>query len=149
MYLQPIKNNDPQLDFYTIYKRETVEHDAEYLQKYDEDLNTTLIFVRFLGDFSTDSVDRVFRLVCSLQSAPPSSSTSNRNSSRTQANGQKPTSGRFFSASTDPLFRTKTPPLLRPGTDHLKRSSRPRLSCMQACSSRCWPHLSRCGANSG
>jgi len=47
MYLQPIKNDDPQLDFYTMYKRETTEYDAEYMQKYNEDLNTTLIFVRF------------------------------------------------------------------------------------------------------
>ena len=47
MYLQPIKNDDPQLDFYTMYKRETTEYDTEYMQKYNEDLNTTLIFVRF------------------------------------------------------------------------------------------------------
>jgi len=47
MYLQPIKNEDPQLDFYTMYKRETTEYDAEYMQGYNEDLNTTLIFVRF------------------------------------------------------------------------------------------------------
>jgi len=47
MYLQPIKNDDPKLDFYTMYRRETVEYDTEYMQKYNEDLNTTLIFVRF------------------------------------------------------------------------------------------------------
>ena len=47
MYLQPIKNDDPQLDFYTMYKRETAEYDTEYMQKHNEDLNTTLIFVRF------------------------------------------------------------------------------------------------------
>jgi hypothetical protein len=47
MYFQPIKTNDPKLDFYTIYKRETMEYDTEYMQKYNEDLNTTLIFVRF------------------------------------------------------------------------------------------------------
>jgi len=29
-----------------MYKRETVEYDTEYMQKYNEDLNTTLIFVR-------------------------------------------------------------------------------------------------------
>ena len=45
IYFQPIKNDDPQLDFYTMYKRETVEYDTEYMQKYNEDLNTTLIFV--------------------------------------------------------------------------------------------------------
>jgi len=53
MYLQPIKNDDPQLDFYTMYKRETMEYDTEYMQKYNEDLNTTLIFVRFCIPFMT------------------------------------------------------------------------------------------------
>jgi len=53
MYLQPIKNDDPQLDFYTMYKRETMEYDTEYMQKYNEDLNTTLIFVRFCVPFIT------------------------------------------------------------------------------------------------
>lgn len=47
MYLQPIKNEDPHLDFFTMYKRETVEYDTEYMNKYNEDLNTTLIFVGF------------------------------------------------------------------------------------------------------
>jgi len=28
-----------------MYKRETMEYDAEYMQKNNEDLNTTLIFV--------------------------------------------------------------------------------------------------------
>jgi len=46
MYLQPIKNDDPQLDFYTMCKREAVEYNTEYMKKHNEDLNTTLIFVR-------------------------------------------------------------------------------------------------------
>ena len=46
MYLQPVKSDDPRIDFYTTYKRETTEYDTEYMQKYNEDLNTTLIFVR-------------------------------------------------------------------------------------------------------
>ena len=53
MYLQPIKNDDPKLDFYTMYKRETMEYDTEYMQKYNEDLNTTLIFVRSCVSFPT------------------------------------------------------------------------------------------------
>jgi len=47
MYLQPIKNDDPRLDFFTMYKRETMEYDADYMKNHNEDLNTTLIFVRF------------------------------------------------------------------------------------------------------
>jgi len=30
-----------------MYKREATEYDTDYVKKYDEDLNTTLIFVRF------------------------------------------------------------------------------------------------------
>ena len=44
-FLLPIKNDDPRLDFYTMYKREATEYDTDYVKKYDEDLNTTLIFV--------------------------------------------------------------------------------------------------------
>ena len=29
-----------------MYKREATEYDMDYIKKYDEDLNTTLIFVR-------------------------------------------------------------------------------------------------------
>jgi len=55
MYLQPIKlkSEDPELDFYTMYKQTTMENDAEYMQKYNEDLDTTLIFVSFRVPFVT------------------------------------------------------------------------------------------------
>jgi hypothetical protein len=37
MCLQPaINNDDLQIDFYTVYKRETVEYGTEYMQEYDE-----------------------------------------------------------------------------------------------------------------
>jgi len=45
-FFQPIKTDDPRLDFYTMHKRESTEYDMDYVKKYDEDLNTTLIFVR-------------------------------------------------------------------------------------------------------
>ena len=44
-FIPPIKTDDPRVDFYTMYKRESTEYDADYVKKYDEDLNTTLIFV--------------------------------------------------------------------------------------------------------
>jgi len=52
MYLQPIKNDDPQLAIHTVYKRETMEYDTEYMYKYNEDLNTTLIFVGYCVPFT-------------------------------------------------------------------------------------------------
>ena len=72
MYFQPIKNDDPHFDFYTMYKRETTEYDTEYMNKYSEDLDTTLIFVGFWITFANHSINHVFRLVCSPRSAPPS-----------------------------------------------------------------------------
>ena len=46
VFFQPIKSDDPRVDFYTMYKKEATEYDTDYVKKYDEDLNTTLIFVR-------------------------------------------------------------------------------------------------------
>ena len=57
MFLQPIKNDDPRLDFFTMYKRETTEYDTDSMQKHNEDLDTTLIFVRFCITLSMHSVD--------------------------------------------------------------------------------------------
>jgi len=44
-FFQPIKNDDARLDFYAMYKKEATEYETDYVKKYDEDLNTTLIFV--------------------------------------------------------------------------------------------------------
>ena len=52
-FFKPIKSEDPRLDFYTVYKREATDYDADYVKKYDEDLNITLIFVRHLPLTST------------------------------------------------------------------------------------------------
>ena len=46
VFFQPIKTDDARLDFYTTYRKEATEYDTDYVRKYDEDLNTTLIFVR-------------------------------------------------------------------------------------------------------
>jgi len=58
-FFHPIKTDDARVDFYTMYKREATEYDADYVKKYDEDLNTTLIFVRR----SSESI------ICSHQSS--------------------------------------------------------------------------------
>ena len=92
-YLQPLKNDDPQLDFYTMYKREADEYDNVYIQKYNEDLNTTLIFVRFSFPVIVMHADHGLRPACSPPSAPPSSSASSPSLSLTtsRSTGQKPT----------------------------------------------------------
>jgi len=125
MYLQPIKNDDPKLDFYTMYKQETTEYDTEYMQKYNEDLNTTLIFVCLCVPFPHRRVDRTTRPVCSPQSALPSSSTSSPSSSKIPVNGRKPIYAQYSSASTNLLLQTKIPPHPQSGMVPPLRSSQP------------------------
>ena len=49
--MPPIQE-DHQARFYTDYRKVADEYDKEFLKKYDEDLNTTLIFVSFISSFS-------------------------------------------------------------------------------------------------
>jgi len=44
-FLPPIKTKDARTDFYTAYQRESSQYDHDYVRKYDDDLNTTLVFV--------------------------------------------------------------------------------------------------------
>ena len=41
----PGTTNSARNDFYDKFKREADEHDRDFIKKYDDDLNTTLIFV--------------------------------------------------------------------------------------------------------
>jgi len=45
LFIPPLKSDEARTDFYTVYKRESTEYDTNYVKKYDEDLNTTLVFV--------------------------------------------------------------------------------------------------------
>jgi len=85
-FFQPIKTDDPRLDFYTMYKREATEYDVDYVKKYDEDLNTTLIFVRRSSCTPTNHLTCCRRRVCSLPSAQPSLSMSIQNFGPTPTN---------------------------------------------------------------
>jgi hypothetical protein len=49
-----------------MYKREAAEYDTDYVKKYDEDLNTTLIFVRRLSRLLVNQLTWFRRRVCSL-----------------------------------------------------------------------------------
>jgi hypothetical protein len=57
-----------------MYKREATEYDTDYVKKYDEDLNTTLIFVRRSSSALVNHLTCSCRRVCSLPSARLSSS---------------------------------------------------------------------------
>lgn len=51
-------DNSTRVEFYNKFQRETNDHDRDFIKKYDEDLNTTLIFVgtfSFLVHFARDA----------------------------------------------------------------------------------------------
>ena len=45
LFFQPTKTGDLRTDFYSVYHKEAAEYDTHFVKQYDEDLNTTLIFV--------------------------------------------------------------------------------------------------------
>lgn len=54
-------------DVFTMYERKTTEYDTEYMNKYNEDLNTTLVFVSFeLGVIVLDWLEYIRRASCML-----------------------------------------------------------------------------------
>jgi len=44
-FFDPLRTDDSRTDFFAVYRRESGEFDRDYARKYDEDLNTSLIFV--------------------------------------------------------------------------------------------------------
>jgi len=56
---------DYQTKFYDVYRREAEEYDREFIKRYDEDLNTTLIFVRVLRLSCLRRAELARRPVCS------------------------------------------------------------------------------------
>jgi len=44
-FFDPRRTNNPRTDFYAVYRKESGEFDRDNAKKYDEDLNTSLIFV--------------------------------------------------------------------------------------------------------
>ena len=132
-FFQPIRNDDPRLDFYTVYKREAAEYDIDYVKKYDEDLNTTLIFVRRLSCTTLlNNLTLFCRRVYSLLSVQLSSSMFTPSFNPTPTTNQQRSFVRSSSPLITPRFRT------HPSSFHLSkctpqtRSSLPPFSCTQA-----------------
>ena len=61
----PPTQEDYRTKFYDVYRREAEEYDREFIKRYDEDLNTTLIFVRVLHSLCLRRADSGYRPVCS------------------------------------------------------------------------------------
>jgi len=76
--------SNPAVEFYNKFQRTADDYDRDFIKKYDEDLNSTLIFVSvFLHVPRTLCEPHVWnRPVCSPQSHLPSSSTFRTSSNR-------------------------------------------------------------------
>jgi len=47
--------NNPAAEFYNKFQRAADDHDRDFIKKYDEDLNSTLIFVSIFSYTSTST----------------------------------------------------------------------------------------------
>ena len=130
-FFQPIKTGDPRLDFYTMYKREATEYGTDYVKKYDEDLNTTLIFVRRPSPAPANYLTRSHRRVCSLPSARLLSSMSIRTSNPIPTSNPLPSSVPSSSLPISPPSQVRPPPFHLFRKIHRARSSPSPVSCMQ------------------
>ena len=108
-FFQPTKTDDPRLDFYTVYNKEANEYDVDYVKKYDEDLNTTLIFVRHSSCTPANHLIWSRRRACSPQSAQPLSSTFIKIFNQTPTINRQPSSVPSFSPSITPQSQMKHP----------------------------------------
>ena len=127
------KTDDPRTDFYTMYKREAMEYDMYYVKKYDDDLNTTLIFVRWLPCALVNRLTCPLRPVYSLPSAQLSSSMFIQSSNAIRTTNPLPFSALFSSLSISPLSQARLPLSHLPKKIHRARSSLSLGLCMQAC----------------
>ncbi|KAF9789528.1 hypothetical protein BJ322DRAFT_540075 [Thelephora terrestris] len=66
-FFEPLRTNDSRTDFFAVYRREAGEFDRDYANKYDEDLNTSLIFA---GLFSAVSSAFIIDVQSNLQPDP-------------------------------------------------------------------------------
>jgi hypothetical protein len=148
-FFQPIKADDARVDFYTMYKREATEYDTDYVKKYDEDLNTTLIFVRCLLFALVKYLTLSCRQVYSQLSARPLSSMSIRTSNQIRTTNPRPSSAQSSSHSISPPSPVRLLPSHPFREIHRARSSPSPVSCMRASWSPCWPHLSPCWESNG
>lgn len=63
----PPTQEDYRTKFYEMYRHESEEYDREFIKEYDEDLNTTLIFVCASCSPCLCRANLAYRPVCSPQ----------------------------------------------------------------------------------
>ena len=55
--------NNPAVEFYNKFQRTADDHDRDFIKKYDEDLNSTLIFVSIVPMYFDTRVNLMFGIV--------------------------------------------------------------------------------------
>ena len=143
-FFQPIKIDDPRLDFYTMYKREATEYDTDYVKKYEEDLNATLIFVRHSSSAPANYLTRSHRRACSLPSARRLPSMSIRTSNPILTSNLLPSSVPSSPPPTSPPSQARSPPFHPFRKIHRARSSLSPVSCIRIFRFPCLPRSSPC-----
>ena len=121
---------DLRAKFYEHYRKEADEYDKEFMKKYEEDLDTTLIFVCYPHRFNRHTyIDLCHRLVCSPPSLPPSSSRSTLSSSLIRTKRPPPSSVSSSTRWITPPSATTFLPSHSLGLVPHARSSRSRQFC--------------------
>ena len=111
---QSTENDKVRLDFYTIYEKEASRYDRDLVNKCNEELSTTLIFVRSLDFLNVPLFTFAPRPVCSPPSVQPSSSRSTRSSNQIRTRCQQCSFSRFSSPLIQPPTLLKTPLIYLP-----------------------------------
>jgi hypothetical protein len=142
-------SNDLRTEFYEIYRDKAEEHDREFVQKYNEDLNNTLIFVGFSPLFAGGCADRARRLACFPQWLPPLSPRSSPSSNKTRTKRPLLSSASSSTRLTTPRLAIMSLHSHRNGSVPHERLSKSRQYSMQASSLRSSPPSWQCWASSG
>ena len=137
-------SNDLRTKFYEIYRDKAEEHDREFVQKYNEDLNNTLIFVGFSPLFAGGCADRARRLACFPQWLPPLSPRSSPSSNKTRTKRQLLSSASLSTRLTTPLLAIMSLHFHRTGSVPRERLSESWQYSTQASSPRSSPPSWQC-----
>ena len=137
-------SNDLRTKFYEIYRDKAEERDREFVQKYNEDLNNTLIFVPFFPLFASGCADRAYRLACFLRWLPHLSPRSSLSSNKTRTKRQLLSSASLSTRLTTPLLAIMSLHFHRTGSVPRERLSESWQYSTQASSPRSSPPSWQC-----
>ena len=78
LFFKPTRTGDPRTDFYSVYQKEATEYDTNFVKRYEENLDITLIFVSPITAKMVSLIYPATRLAYSLAYAQHLSSVYSR-----------------------------------------------------------------------